>query len=134
MKKEEFKKERTRIISEMLDNPDEYGIYPTTKCFEQLDELYDKISSPPAEDAEEILDKHWNNFSINVKKAALKAMHEFATLHAKRIANKMIENELNNFIDFINDKFCEDITGNMLDKEDVEEFLKSEYYLKSREQ
>lgn len=27
----------------MLDNPDKYGIYPTTKCFNALDELYDKI-------------------------------------------------------------------------------------------
>ena len=43
MTKEEFITERTRIISEMLDNPDENGIYPTTKCFEQLDELFDKI-------------------------------------------------------------------------------------------
>ena len=43
MTKEEFIAERTRIISEMLDNPDENGIYPTTKCFEQLDELFDKI-------------------------------------------------------------------------------------------
>lgn len=43
MKKEEFIAERTRIISEMLDNPDKHGIYPTTKCFEQLDELFDKI-------------------------------------------------------------------------------------------
>jgi len=44
MNKEEFITERTRIISEMLDNPDEYGIYPTTKCFNDLDELFDKIS------------------------------------------------------------------------------------------
>jgi hypothetical protein len=43
MTKEEFITERTRIISEMLDNPDEYGIYPTTKCFKQLDELFDKL-------------------------------------------------------------------------------------------
>ena len=43
MSKEEFISERTRIISEMLDNPDSYGIYPTTKCFEQFDTLYDKI-------------------------------------------------------------------------------------------
>jgi len=42
MTKKEFIAERTRIISEMFDNP-EYGIYPTTKCFEQLDELFDKI-------------------------------------------------------------------------------------------
>jgi len=49
MKKEEFITERTRIISEMLDNPDEYGIYPTTKCFEQLDELFDKLTQPKDE-------------------------------------------------------------------------------------
>ena len=49
MTKEEFIKERTRIISEMLDNPDDYGIYPTTKCFEQLDELFDKITANRSE-------------------------------------------------------------------------------------
>ena len=37
---EEFVTERTRIISEMLDNPDEYGICPTTKCYEELDKLF----------------------------------------------------------------------------------------------
>ncbi len=37
---EEFVTERTRIISEMLDNADEYGIYPTTKCYEELDKLF----------------------------------------------------------------------------------------------
>jgi len=42
MNKEEFITERTRIISEMLDNPDECGIYPTTKCFAQLDALFNK--------------------------------------------------------------------------------------------
>ncbi len=44
MTKDEFITERTRIISEMLDNPDEYGIYPTTKCFEALDNLFDQIT------------------------------------------------------------------------------------------
>jgi len=43
MKKEEFITERTRIISEMLDNPDKYGIYPTSRCFVELDLLYDKV-------------------------------------------------------------------------------------------
>ena len=42
MTKEEFISARTRIISNMLDNPDEYGIYPTTKCFNELDALYDE--------------------------------------------------------------------------------------------
>lgn len=43
MNKEQFIKERTRIISDMLDNPDEYEIYPTTKCFNELDNLFDRI-------------------------------------------------------------------------------------------
>lgn len=44
MNKAEFQKRRTEIISEMLDNPDEIGIYPTTKCFERLDQLFDEIA------------------------------------------------------------------------------------------
>ena len=45
MTKDEFVTERTRIISEMLDNPDKHGIYPTTKCFAELDALFDKLTS-----------------------------------------------------------------------------------------
>lgn len=45
MTKDEFVTERTRIISEMLDNPDKHGIYPTTKCFDELDALFDKLTS-----------------------------------------------------------------------------------------
>lgn len=41
--KEDFITKRTQIISDMLDNPDSCGIYPTTKCFEELDKLYDEI-------------------------------------------------------------------------------------------
>jgi hypothetical protein len=43
MTKDQFITERTNIISRMLDNPDEYGIYPTTKCFEELDGLFEKV-------------------------------------------------------------------------------------------
>ena len=43
MEKEEFITERTRIISDMLDNPDENGIYPTGECFDKLDALFDKM-------------------------------------------------------------------------------------------
>ena len=49
MTKDVFITERTRIISDMLDNPDKHGIYPTTKCFEQLDELFDKITADAQE-------------------------------------------------------------------------------------
>ena len=34
---EEWRTKRTNIISKMLDNPDKYGIYPTTDCFNELD-------------------------------------------------------------------------------------------------
>lgn len=33
---EKYRKEVCEIISEMLDNPDEYGIYPTSKCYNRL--------------------------------------------------------------------------------------------------
>lgn len=44
MTKAEFIVERTRIISEMLDNPDKFGIYPTTRCFNELDALFDRLA------------------------------------------------------------------------------------------
>lgn len=43
MTKEEFVNERTKIISRMLAHPDAYGIYPTTKCYAELDDLFDKV-------------------------------------------------------------------------------------------
>lgn len=43
MEKEEFVKERTRIISNMLDNPDRHGIYPTSNCFQEFDRLFERI-------------------------------------------------------------------------------------------
>jgi hypothetical protein len=154
MTREEFQTERTRIISEMLDNPDEYGIYPTTKCFEQLDALFDSLSLPPAEGAEklkemeelfnleqqldipmkdrfhnsakgkelfaaiqnkphptaegaeEILEKHLNlqfkdtpeDWTVALiqfnQEKFIAAMQEYATLHAQRIAEKMVEERL----------------------------------------
>ena len=42
MTKEEFIDKRTQIISKMLDNPKD-GIYPTTICFAELDDLYDEL-------------------------------------------------------------------------------------------
>ncbi len=39
----EFQKERTDAISEMFDNKDEYGIYPTTKFFVRLDNCVRKL-------------------------------------------------------------------------------------------
>lgn len=44
MTKNEFITKRTEIISKMLDNPSETGIYPTTKAFAELDDLYDEMN------------------------------------------------------------------------------------------
>jgi len=41
-KKEDWEKEEWggwKIVSNMLDNPDKYGIYPTSKCYRELYEF-----------------------------------------------------------------------------------------------
>lgn len=43
MTKEEFQTRRTEIISNMLDNRDKYGIYPTTICFKEFDKVFEEI-------------------------------------------------------------------------------------------
>ncbi len=75
MDKEEFITRRTQIISEMLDNQDETtGICPTSKCFEQLDKLFDKLQSAQSEAMEKnaincSTCKHWGGQGlIGIKK------------------------------------------------------------------
>ena len=45
MNKNEFIAARTKIISDMLDNTDEYGICPTTEAFASLDDLFDALTN-----------------------------------------------------------------------------------------
>lgn len=45
MTKNEFIAARTKIISEMLDNPDENGIYKTTLAFAKLDDIFDALTN-----------------------------------------------------------------------------------------
>ena len=49
MSLEQFQKERTEIISRMLDNPGEHEIYPTGKCYYELDQLFCRILDSFAE-------------------------------------------------------------------------------------
>lgn len=37
-----YRKEVCDIVSEMLDNPYENGIYPTSKCYQELDALIEQ--------------------------------------------------------------------------------------------
>lgn len=39
----EFQKERTNAISDMFDNVDENGIYPTSIFFARLDKIVERI-------------------------------------------------------------------------------------------
>jgi len=45
----EFQKERTDAISEMFDNVDSCGIYPTSRFFARLDKAVEKALSLQAE-------------------------------------------------------------------------------------
>lgn len=57
MNKKEFTFRRTEIISRMLDNPDEHGIYPTTIAYAELDDLFDLLTgSNQKSGAQEIRD------------------------------------------------------------------------------
>jgi hypothetical protein len=122
MTREEFITERTRIISEMLDNPDEYGIYPTTKCFEQLDALFDKLTppSPSSATAEEISEDMyvkaevflqykdvWNHpyISDRENKTGYEVTFLIAEFAAHQVAEAAKDCYPKEFIDFVNDNF-----------------------------
>ncbi len=44
MSKGEFTNRRTKIISKMLDFPDDCGIYSTTVCYAELDDIFDELT------------------------------------------------------------------------------------------
>lgn len=44
MTKNEFIAARTAIISRMLDNTSASGIHPTTRCYAELDDLFDELT------------------------------------------------------------------------------------------
>ena len=41
--RDKWEKKRTEIISKMLDNPNELGIYPTSVCYKELDALFEEV-------------------------------------------------------------------------------------------
>lgn len=52
MTKNEFIDRRTKIISKMLDNPNEIGIYPTDIAYAELDDLYDELTANEKSESE----------------------------------------------------------------------------------
>ena len=69
------------------------GLPVTIPKYDEFLADLDSLSLPPAEGAEEILKKYLIRDPIS-KKSALEAMHEFATLHAQKIADKMVEERI----------------------------------------
>ena len=65
---EEFITRRTDIISRMLDNPDKYGIYPTTECFKELDILFQDVSKAQRDKTFEEAMVILKNFVKDIKK------------------------------------------------------------------
>ena len=84
--------------------------------------------NPPAEGAEEILDKHSRYHPVTnlvYREDVLSAMNEFATLHAQRLAEKMVEEKLKEeliaYVKWYGSFSYENLTDEML----VDEYLKS---------
>jgi hypothetical protein len=69
---EEFKRVRTDAISEMFNNPDEFGIYPTTKFFNAIDDNFHtsqlRLISAFKEMVEELNDEENDCYSPQTKK------------------------------------------------------------------
>lgn len=51
---DQFQTARTKNISNMLDNPDEVGIYPTSKFYQELDELFIRLTEDLASKYEQL--------------------------------------------------------------------------------
>jgi len=89
MKREE-KEVKLRMILQDYHRRNDYELQQAVNDILALDAL------PPAEGAEEILHKYVHTInsdgtSLVTFMGALKAMREFATLHAQQIADKMVE-------------------------------------------
>lgn len=63
----DHRKEICRIISEMLDNPDEIGIYPTTRCYDRL-EQYIEAQLAEAQDEIATLKRTYNQLFDETQK------------------------------------------------------------------
>ena len=105
----------------------------------KIDQIFDAFENPPppAEGAEEILEKYMQgnqSISMEGKKSrrvafgsAIRAMREFATLHAQRLAEKMVEEKLIEFGNMIRDEPNGDIPA-------LAEYFMRTINLKSKEQ
>ncbi len=97
---------------------------------------------PTAEGAEEILEKYGFKIICHKEDAdaindifvqpIVAAMQEFATLHAQRIADKMVSERLKEELGLYND-WLNGAAGKYLTSPYIDEYLTSEYYLKTRD-
>ena len=84
-------KREEQILKRLTEQ--EGGLFYDT-ALRAMREFAKKQPLPPAEGAEEILDKHSRYHPVTnlvYREDVLSAMNEFATLHAQKIADKMVE-------------------------------------------
>ena len=101
MKREELKS----MFDALRHDPQHHlGLGDIRLTVAQQDLILDAIDDPlpPAEGAKEILQKYMDMSMIICplhvvpRSVAIDAMHDFATLHAQKIADKMVEERLKN--------------------------------------
>lgn len=117
----EQKEVKLRMILQDYHRRNDYELQQAVNDILALDAL------PPAGGAEEILAKYLIRDPIS-KRSALEAMHEFAALHAQKIADKMVGERLREEL-MTYDKFLSNtywgISHITKREEAVDEYLKS---------
>ncbi len=86
----EFQTFRTKITSEMLDNPDHWGIYPTTKFYKALDDYIRSLLSQVREHDREMFlkivgedEKPDEYIAKHLTETEISMAHEAVVFHAR---------------------------------------------------
>ena len=61
-----------KIISEMLDNPDKHEIYPTGKCYDQMEQFINNILKAERKDLIEKVEEGLKGLEIIIEDGSLK--------------------------------------------------------------
>lgn len=91
--KEKFKdirKEICRIVSDMLDNPDEHKIYPTTQCYDELEKFINEaIEYGKSKELSKKLDKEYD-YVNKIEEAYEEGFKAGGKLYLDKSINKIL--------------------------------------------
>lgn len=84
-----------KYVSDMLDNPDEHGIYPTSKCYEQIHDFVVKQKAKAAlAVVDELLGKAttpWDHYNDEPGTEAVVTVKEIGVLRASLSTDQVTE-------------------------------------------